>query len=62
MAVHDAIRRAVDGRRIARESHQAAIEREADEITRLHDCAGGMIPADETHTIPPPEGPPDDHP
>lgn len=61
MAVHDAIRRAVDGRRIARESHQEAIERDAAEIRRLHEAGGGNIPPDETHTLATQEPETDDH-
>jgi hypothetical protein len=51
MAVHDAIHRTVQGRRVGRQSHQEAIERDAAEIRRLHEEAGSQIDPDETHHI-----------
>lgn len=50
MAVHDAIQRAVEGRRIAREDQRSAIERMAAEITQRHEQAHLPVAVDPTHT------------
>lgn len=51
MAVHDAIQRAVEGRRIAREDQRAAIERMAGEIEQRAAQDRHSVPADVMHTI-----------
>lgn len=51
MAVHDAIRRAVDGRRIAREDQAAAIVRMAGEIEQRAAADRQPVPPDVMHTI-----------
>lgn len=51
MSVHEAIQRAVDSRRAAREDHRAQIA----EWVELHNATdrGPAIEPDQTHTLPP---------
>jgi hypothetical protein len=60
VAVHDAIARAVEGRRVAREDQRAAISRMAAEIAGRAEADGSLIPPDVMHTIEQLEGAGDD--